>query len=119
MTRLALPAPLLPPATALRTLPVILAFRDAFRRQLPRFARAVRPCRSCDGAGETIFNSSWNQDPQCDVPVRCADCAGSGEVLQVTPCEPLVTMGWHRRNRALRSLYVNARRRAMKPVYLP
>lgn len=37
-------------------------------------------CPVCLGAGETAENPSPIRDPQCEIPVPCDECAGTGIV---------------------------------------
>ena len=45
-------------------------------------------CPDCEGAGEHTLNATnphgYGPDPQCDEPVDCETCMGSGEVY-ITP----------------------------------
>ena len=81
-------------------------------------------CPDCEGAGETIHNDTnphgFGSDPQCDEPVRCNTCMGSGEIADGVR-EVLSELHAARyrlrlRLKGARFSYESARRRAFMPV---
>ena len=90
--------------------------------------RIVRTCPDCEGAGELIHNDTnphgYGPDPQCDEPVECEACDGTGMVAEWT--DPLVALHDYRPKflRHRRSSFANLRygtlcQQAVSPVLLP
>lgn len=81
-------------------------------------------CPDCEGAGETIHNDTnphgFGSDPQCDEPVRCSTCMGSGEIAdgvrEVLGELRAARYRMRLRLKGARFFYVSARRRAFMPV---
>lgn len=74
--------------------------------------RHSRQCPKCEGAGEEIVNTTnphgYGPDPQCDEPVMCIECGGTGTVTIWR--DPLVLMKVNRK--VHKFAYQRARARA-------
>lgn len=82
-------------------------------RGLPKHpANALIDCPACEGMGERICNDSRTGDPQCEYPVTCGACSGSGNLLD-GQVDVLQQLRSERRARSWR--YTAYRMRAMRP----
>lgn len=75
-------------------------------------ANALIDCPACDGTGERIHNDSRVRDPQCEYPVTCSECSGSGSLVD-GHVDVLQQMRSERRARSWR--YTAYRMRATRP----
>lgn len=78
----------------------------------PHPANALIDCPACDGMGERICNDSRERDPQCEYPVACSECSGSGNLVD-GHVDVLQQMRSERRARSWR--YTAYRMRATRP----
>jgi hypothetical protein len=90
-------------------------------RKPARNTKTCRRCPTCEGAGELTINRSALGDPQCDEPVACTDCGGTGW-KRWAPVDALDLLAHQRRcmrRTGYLAFYRDARVTAMRPVRLP